>query len=284
MTNIQPGPDSPAPDPGSTTPAPRRIGAMDALEQLAALQLRNRYIWLVFFVASYLLLQLTWIQINHERFETFSLLALLMAIIEGGVLAIGLVLTAAVPWTQKAWDKHTNGAPFSLPLNALATMLCMSLGAILLSAPMLYFHRYPELLAKSEINIPMMLLQRLLLLAIAAAVAVNIAYLVRCYLRLPWAVCAFIGLIWHAGLGLGVTYLSFSYAPMTALNDVFFYNQLWEYLDWFPKLVTKDVFHNIGMPNLAYFAGGALVLWILTYMLWMPRAVLMQARETDRAK
>ena len=63
-------------------PAPlaKRVPALNALEILAGLQLKNRYLWLVFFAAYYLLFQLTWVQFRHLRFDTLELASHLMAV------------------------------------------------------------------------------------------------------------------------------------------------------------------------------------------------------------
>jgi len=267
----------------STPPATPRLGALDALERIAAIQLSNRFIWLAAVMALLLIGQLSFVQLRTARFEHFTLMAYLTLIIEVALLASALLIGAATPRTAAAWSKRYSAHPFSYALHGLATVLSLALVLVLLLAPVLYLHRYPALTAQGIIT-PLMMLQRGSLLFLACLTAFNVLMILRVHLRTPWGLAACLAGAFHVALGYTVTYLSFVTEAMRRLNDVFYYGNLWSAIPGIPDLQRKEVFHNMEMPYISYYLAGGAGLWLLTYMLWAARAAALQPRETRASR
>jgi hypothetical protein len=259
-------------------PAATRLGAMDALERIAAIQLSNRFIWLAAAMALLLIGQLSFVQLRIARFEHFTLMAYLTLIIELALLISALLIGAATPQTAAAWSRRYGERPFSYALHGLATVMSLALVLLLLLAPVLYLHRYPALTTQG-ISTPLMMLQRGLLLFLACLTAFNVLMILRTYLRIPWGLAACLAAAFHVMLGYAVTYLSFVTEAMQRLNDVFYYGNLWSAIPGFPDLQREEVFHNMEMPFVGYYLAGGVGLWLFTYMLWAARAAALQPRE-----
>jgi len=142
-------------------------------------------------------------------------------------------------------------------------------------------HNYPGL-AEANISIPLMLLQRLLIILLSVALSYNLILLLRYYARLPLWLAGCLGLSAQFGLGYWLTLLSHQSDRFAPYNDVFFYNQLWRHIDGFSKLSNETIFTQIdmianpsgGALHVGYglFAALALVAVIVTTLLWIPRA------------
>jgi hypothetical protein len=259
-------------------------GALDALERLTLLHLRNRFIWLVVLLDLILIGQLSVMQARYQRFDTLQLMSHITVCIEAGLLAVALICALATPRIREAWYAWSvprDGGPFSYFGSALAGNLTVTLAMLTLLLPVLWLHRYPELLtAEHPISIPLMMLQRVALLLAAVLLTHNVLLILRYYLRVPWWLCAVLATAFHVGLGLGVTYLSYNRELLARLNDVFYYNQLWQYSDALPKgwLQRGELFHNIEQPYFGYYFT-ALVIWALTMLLLIPQAQKLTERE-----
>jgi len=254
----------------------------NAIERLAMFHLRNRFVWLVLVLALALIGQLSYMQLKFQRFDTLNLMSHLTVVIEAALVAIALICALATPRTREAWYTWAvlrDGGHFSYFLSALAGNLTITCSLLLLLIPVLWLHRYPELLTTVHpISIPLMMLQRGALLLAAVLVTYHVTLILRYYLRVPWALCALLGLVFHVTLGYLVTYLSFTTVGFQRLNDVFYYNQLWHYSDSIPKLQRDEVFHNIEQPYFGYYFG-ALIIWALTLLLLVPQALRMSEKE-----
>jgi hypothetical protein len=269
------------------TPSPTTSGvrgAFDALERLTLFQLRNRFVWLVVVLDLILVGQLSFMQARYQRFDTLALMSHITACIEAGLLAVALICALATPRIREAWYAWAvprDAGRFSYFASALAGNLTVTLAMLVLLVPVLWLHRYPELLtAEQPVSIPLMMLQRVALLLAAVLLTHNVLLILRYYLRLPWTACAVIAGAFHIGVGLGVTYLSYSTELLLRLNDVFYYNQLWHYSEALPKgwLQRPDVFHNIEQPYFGYYFS-ALVIWALTVLLLVPQAQKLSDRD-----
>jgi len=261
----------------------------DAIERLALLHLRNRFVWLTLGLALALIGQLSYMQYRFNRFDTLTLMSHITVVIEAALLAVALICALATPRIREAWYQWAisrdtaSGSQaagrFSYFLSALAANLTITLALLVLLLPVIYLHRYPELLrAEHPVNVPLMMLQRSALLLAAVLVSYHVALMLRYYLRLPWWTAALGALAFHIALGYGITYLSFTTEAFRRLNDVFYYNQLWHYSDAIPKLERPEIFHNIEQPYFSYYFG-ALVVWALTLLLLVPQTMRMSERD-----
>jgi hypothetical protein len=253
-----------------------------AIERLALLHLRNRFVWLATALGLVLIGQLSYMQLRFDRFDTLTLMSHVAVMIEAALVAVALICALATPRIREAWYTWAvprDGGRFSYFLSALAGNLTITCSLLLLLLPVLWLHRYPELLVTEHpISVPLMMLQRSALLLAAVLVTYHVTLILRYYLRLPWVLCALLGLAFHIALGYSVTYLSYTQAVFARLNDVFYYNQLWQYGDAFPKLQRAEIFHNIEQPYFSYYFG-ALLIWALTILLLVPQAMKLGARE-----
>jgi hypothetical protein len=249
------------------------------------LLLGNRIVWLAGGLALYFILQLSHIQyqsareVGNLRFEMFDLMAFLLLVIELGMMATLFIQLAAVNRTRQAWYERLPRVRFNHLAWGIAGQLILFLLAGVLLLPLLFLHTYPELVEAAGIRVPMMVLQRLLIISGVLLIAYNIALILRFVLRFPGWLAGICGVFLHFLMGLGVTYLSHSAKPYERLGDVFFYNQLWKYFSGFPNLQNANMFHNIQMPWLAYYVGALTVVWVITLLLWMPAASIRTRRE-----
>jgi hypothetical protein len=259
-------------------------GALDSLERLTLLHLRNRFVWLVVILDLILIGQLSMMQARYQRFDTLQLMSHITVCLEAGLLAVALICALATPRVREAWYAGAaarEAGPFSYFGSALAGNLAITLALVVLLLPVLWLHRYPELLTiEHPVSIPLMLLQRAALLLAAVLLTHNVLLILRYYLRAPWLLCALLAGAFHVGLGLGVTYLSYNNELLARLNDVFYYNQLWQYNDALPKgwLQRGELYHNIEQPYFGYFFS-ALILWAVSMLLLAPGAQKLTERE-----
>jgi hypothetical protein len=257
---------------------------LDSLERLTIIHLRNRFVWLAVILDLILIGQLSFMQARYQRFDTLQLLRHITVCLEAGLLAVAVICALATPRIRQAWYEWAvprDAGRFSYFGSALAGNLVVTLAMVILLLPVLWLHRYPELLtAEQPVSIPLMMLQRAALLLAAVLLTHNVLLILRYYLRLPWTVCALFAIAFHIGVGLGVTYLSYTTEIFHRLNDVFYYNQLWQYSDALPKgwLQRPDIFHNIEQPYFGYYFT-ALIIWALTMLLLIPQAQKLTARE-----
>jgi len=263
----------------------RRMGPLAILERAAGIQLSNRWLWLIFALGLYALLHLSYLQwhsstaLQVPQFDTLELMALLMAVIEATLLLAALVLACATPATRTAWYRRHPHIRFSYIASGISGAAVLILILVLLLAPVLYLHRYPELVTEAGMRIPLMMLQRALLVACALLVSYNLMLLLHHVARLPLWLAGILGMAAQAGLGYAATYISYAYKDYERLNDVFYYNQLWRHFDWFPKLQAQQVFHNIEMPYFGYYVGLAAIAAVFLMLLWLPRASTRTAAE-----
>lgn len=261
----------------------RPLSIVAQIEKLIVLNAGNRFIWLVFVLAALLLLQLSLLQRNTLRFDTMDLVAILMAIVEGAAVITLMLMLGATNGTRQLWGNRQPATPFSYIANAVAAMLLCVVLAFILLVPLVFAHQYPELIEEG-IRVPLTMIQRLCLILGAVLVAGNIACILRFYARLPWALAAVLGVAAHLCIGYLLVVGSTQYESLRRLNDVFYYNQLWHYFDWVPKLQNPQVFHNIQQAHTSLYIIAAAAAWVVTFLLWAPRASLDAAREARRSK
>ncbi|GEM_PF-4932455 len=266
-------------------PSLRPMAPLTQLERTAGLQLANRFLWLACALALYLIGQLSWVQwrtatqLGMPRFDTLELMSILMVIIEAALVLCALLLALATPRTREAWYKRYPHHGFSYIAGGVGGLLILLLMLVILLAPVLYLHRYPQLVEEAQVRVPLMMLQRGLLVGCAVLISYNLMLLLRHVLRFPWWLAGICGVGAHVAIGWYVTWLSFHYTTYERLNYVFYYNQLWRSLNWFPKLQRSWEFHNIQMPYFAYFLGAASIAVLVTLLLWLPRASTLSAGE-----
>ena len=246
--------------------------------------LANRFIWLVFFCALYVNAQLTYIQwatARHgaQQFDTLDLMSHLLVVIELATLACLMIGFAAAGHAAARWYKRFPKARFPYFAYAVAIQLVAALVMLVQLVFLLYPHNYPQLRAEG-INIPLMLLQRALLIYLALSISTQLAWLVRMYTRLPWVPGAFFILAVQSGIGYGTTLLSLKHDALVRLNSVFYHGYLWRYLPQFPNLQHTNLFHNIQMPYLGAYIGIGLMASLILTALWLPRAAFVSRRET----
>ena len=200
---------------------------LTVLERTAGIQLSNRFIWLAVLAAIYLVGQLSFVQwqtgtqLGHPRFDTLDLMSLLMAIIEAALVACALLLALGTPQTRRSWYARHPRESFSYIAAGIGGGLALVLLTAIMLAPVLYLHRYPELVEQANMRIPLMLLQRGTLVLVAVLISYNLILVLRHVLRLPWWLAGVLGLLAHAGLGCYVTYLSYYNSSYERLNYVF---------------------------------------------------------------
>ena len=252
-------------------------GAAAALERLIVIQLGNRYLWLVAVLALAVAVQLSLLQYRIPPwFETVDLLAHSMVVFEMAMLVSALLLALAIPQTARAW-REQGGGELRLSSVGLAATVVLVLVAIALMVPLMLLHRYPEL-AKEGVRFALTVLQRGMLLTLAAMITFNVFMILRLYFTLPPWLCALFAAVWHVLLGIWVTYLSTNREMFERLNDVYYYTHLRHYSDTLPNWAIVDerlgavVYHNIEMPWYGYYLFAAILLWLLTFFMWLPRA------------
>lgn len=266
-------------------PSHDRMPALAVLERTAGIQLHNRFLWLVCALALYLIAQLSFLQwqtgtqLGMPRFDTLDLMSLLMAIIEGALLLCALLLALGTPQARRSWRARHPQQPFSLVAAGVGGALILVLLLLIMLAPVLALHTYPDLAAEAQVRIPLMMLQRAMLVLCAVLIGYNFILLLRHMLRLPWWLAGILGLAAYWGLGYYVTYVSFHGRALERLNYVFYYNHLWQYFDWIPNLQLSAEFHNIQMPYYAYYLGAGAVAALVLMLLWIPSASILSARE-----
>jgi len=264
----------------------RRMPPLTVLERTAGMQLHNRFIWLVCALALYLIAQLSFVQwqtgrqLGMPRFDTLDLMSLLMAIVEGALLLGALLLALGTPQVRRSWYARYPQQPFSYVAAGVGGALIIVLLLVIMLVPVLVLHSYPELAEAAQVHIPLMMLQRATLVLSAILAAYNLILLLRHMARLPWWLAGAIGVIAYGGLGYYITFRSYQGNNLERLNYVFYYNHLWEYFDWFPKLQLSAEFHNIQMPYYAYYLGAATAAALILMLLWMPSASNQSARES----
>lgn len=261
----------------------RPLSVGSQIEKLIVLNATNRFIWLVFILTGLLLLQLSLLQRNTTRFDTMELVAILMAVLEVAAVLILMLLLGGTPQTQAAWRKRHPATPFSYIANAIAAMLLCVVLIYILLVPLMIAHQYPDLIEKG-IHIPLTMIQRVSLFLGAVLIAGNLACILRFYARLPWRLAALLGLVCHVVIGYLVILGSTQFEAMRRLNDVFYYNQLWHYTDLVPNLQNPQVFHNIEQTYTSLYIFVAATAWLVTFLLWVPKASLDAAREARQAK
>lgn len=261
-----------------------QVAPLLLLERTAGIQLHNRFIWLALILALYLIAQLSFVQwhtgtnLGTPRFDTMDLMAILLVIIEGCLLACALLLVVGTPGTRMAWYRRYPAVRFSYVASGIGGILILILLQSILLLPVLFLHRYPDLQLEG-INIPLMLLQRSLLTGCVLSLSYSVMLLSRHVLRLPWWLAGIFGAVVQMIAGWSCTYLSFTNSVFIRLNDVFFYNQLWKYIDRFPRLDSKTIFHKIEMPYFGYYLGVGVIAALFALILWLPRASTLSSRD-----
>ena len=254
------------------------------LERTAGIQLSNRFIWLVVAVGLYLILQLSYIQwqtgtkLGNPRFDTLELVSILLAVCEFTLLAVAVLITVGTSRTRQAWYRKYPRERFSWIAAGFGGILALIMVQAVLLVPILVLHRYPELI-EAGIRIPLLVLQRVVLLNCVLIFSYNLILVLRHVLRLPWALAGIGGVACQVGTGYLVTALSAHNEGLARLNDLFIYNQLWHYFDRFPKLTSVALYHNIQMPYLAYYLGFGSIAALVSLVFWLPRASTLSTRE-----
>lgn len=245
--------------------------------------LANRYAWLLFCCALYINAQLTYIQWSTgrqgtEQFDTLELMSHLIAVMEAAALGITMLFISAAGPVVKRWGVEHPAAPFPYFAYAVAVQLSAAFFMLLHMLLLMFPHSYPQLRTEG-IYIPVMLLQRVILIMIAISVSANFGWLLRFYTRIPWKATALAVMLAQLALGYGTTVLSLRYPVLVRLNSIFYYNELWRYIPNFPNLQHANLFHNIQLPYYAYYLSSGLLLVLLFTVLWLPRAARLGLRE-----
>ncbi len=265
VTNTPPASEAPAAAPAG------RLSLFAQVEKLAALQFANRYLWLSVGLGIYMLGQLSWWQFKYMRFDTLELLGHLTGVLHACLIACALILALATPATALAWARRYPGQPFSFVANGLSAPLVLTPLYLVLVLPLLILHRYPDLAHAAGVSIPLMLLQRGLLLVCMCVVLYNLVLTLHHNLRWAWTLCAGLALAGYVWLCYYLTWLSYTTEFWRRINDLFYINQLWRYMPNFPNLQRPEVFHNMQQMFLPYLFS-AVVLGVLSTLLWLPRA------------
>jgi hypothetical protein len=266
-------------------PDRERMPALVVLERTAGIQLHNRFLWLVCALALYLIGQLSFVQwqtgrqLGMPRFDTLDLMSLLMAIIEGGLFLCALLLALSTPQVRRSWLARNSQQAFSFVAAGVGGALILVLLLLVLLAPVLALHTYPELASEAMMHIPLMMLQRGMLVLSAVLIGYNFILLLRYVVRLPWWLAGMLGLAAYGAFGYSLTYASFHGKALERLNYVFYYNHLWKYFDWIPNLQLSSEFHNIQMPYYAYYLGAGAAAALVMMLLWIPGASIQGSRE-----
>lgn len=262
---------SKTPDSQQSKPT-KHLGGFSAIEKLAGIILANRFIWLVLLIAWASVAHLSYWQLLYPRFDTFELLAHISVILEVALVGFVVLILGSFPLIRVAWEKRFPGSRFSMVYAGIGGVLCIVLLYAVLIAPVLYLHRYPELV-EHEVRVPLMLLQRYLLVLMTALVAYNVGLIFRLYFRFAWWICALFALLCQIGVGYWVSWLSFTKENYARLNDVFYYNMLADRFAWFPDLSQKMLFHNIEPAYFNHYFSIAVTVFVVSLLLWIPKAV-----------
>jgi hypothetical protein len=257
----------------------RRLGMLESMEALALILLRNRYLWLAPGLAAYFFLQFSLLQWCFQRFAQDDLMALFAAVIELTLLAAVLIMAAAVPQTVRDWQARHQTQPLNHMALGLATALCTLL-VLALEVGLAAALGGSQGFFPGNNYLPLALLQRGSLLAFWLLTVYNAVQLLHAGFRLPLPLSCLCGLFLHVLCGYSVTRISYGIPALDRLNDVFMYNLLQTYIPALPKLAAKSVFHNVGTPFLAYEITALVLLWSLTFSLWVPYANRLARRET----
>jgi hypothetical protein len=264
---------------GATMDQAEKLPLLATIERLAGWQLGNRFVWLVYAAVLYLLLALSFVQWQSSiqgmkpRFDTLVLASNLMLVKEAGLITLALLFISSLPAIRNRWKATHKAQAFSTPLYAISMLLAIILVDALWLAPTIALHSYPQL-AQEGYLIPLMLLQRDAIQLSVLFICVNIAFIAVAYLRLPFHLAGLLALCAHVGLGLLLTYTSVTHDWASRLNDVFYYNQLWQYIDGFPNWQRPQVFTNMQsavQPYFLYYLCIGYGLWLFTFLLWLPR-------------
>ncbi|MCC7479699.1 hypothetical protein IT575_14755 [bacterium] len=270
MTKSKPASDPPA----SASPEAAgnaRLSLFAQIEKLAALQFGNRYLWLALILGLYMLGQLSWWQYKYMRFNTLELLGHLTGVLHVTLIALALILVLATPATALAWARRYPGQNFSFVACGLSAPLVLTPFYLALVLPLLILHRYPDLSHAAGISVPLMLLQRGLLLVCMAVVLNNLVLALRHNLRWAWGLCGGIALAAYLWLCYYLTWLSYTTEFWRRINDLFYFNMLWRFFPTFPNLQRPEVFHNMQEMFLPYLFS-AVLLGVFSALLWLPRA------------
>jgi hypothetical protein len=262
-----------ASDPGEHASPPKWAAVC---ETFVKQMLANRYLWLVFGCALYVNAQLTFIQwstARHgaEQFDTLELMAHLLVVIESATVLISMLLLGAARAVVAGWQECYPSVKFPYLAYSCAIQIVIALHVLVQVVLLMYPHNYPQLRAEGII-IPLMLLQRAVLIYLVLTISLQIGWISRFYLRVPWSIAAICLLLAQVAFGYTITLQSLSRGYLTRLNSVFYYGYLPRYLPDFPDLRQANLFHNIQQP---YF-GAYLLIGISTAVilcgLWLPRA------------
>ena len=262
----------------------------EKLERTAGLILSNRFVWLIFSCGLYLILQLSYIQWRSmkysaaTRFDTLELAALIMFILEVTLLFTAVLTIGATEQHCKAWYKRWPSSPFSYTLHGIAGFLCFYLFELLLLVPILLLHSYPQL-TEQGYNLVVMFLQRAVLLGLIIQLFSSIILIMKYVLRIPSSFALISGIILYLVFGYTLIYISSSNEELSRLNDLYFYNQLWKYIEVIPNLQREAVFTNMqapGTPYFTYYTVASAVLWLLSIALWIPASVTWSNREAQK--
>lgn len=248
------------------------LAGFSAIEKLAGIILSNRFIWVILLIAWASVAHISYWQVRYPRFDTLELLSHLSVILEFALIIFVALILGGFPAVRLAWDKRYPAHRFSLVFCGIAGVLCIVVLYALLIAPVLYFHRYPELV-EHDVRVPLMLLQRYMLVLLTALFSYNVGLVLRLYFRFPWSLSALFAVLSQIGVGYWVSWLSFTKENYARLNDVFYYNMLADRFEWFPALSQEMLFHNIEQAYFNHYFSIAAAVFVVSLLLWMPKAI-----------
>ena len=270
-------------DPGAAVQSKPRLplhtmAGFSLIERLAGIILANRFVWLVLLLAWATVAQISYWQVLYPRFDTFELLAHISVILELAVVCMAALIIGSYQQVQAAWARRFSKYKFSMLYWALAGILCIVLLYAIMIAPVLYFHRYPELV-EHDLRVPLMLLQRYLLVLLTVLFAYNLGLIFRLYFRFPWWLSAIAVVLCHVGAGYWVSWLSYTNEVYARLNDVFYYNMLAVRFEWFPALSQPVLFHNMELGFFNHYFSIAASVFGVSLLLWLPKAIAQSGNQ-----
>jgi hypothetical protein len=269
-----PAPEQPA---AAAPPAP---GIAAALERALLQHLRCGLFWVVTACGLYVTLTLALLQTRHpEAFKEHPLspVSRVLLVVEGALLVTALLMAQVA--SRPAADGA--GPPQRRLYSALAGGVMVLLQFALLITPLLVIYNSPELAAKG-IAVPLMMLQRGVLLCMCALAAYHLLLALQLQLRLPAALAFAAVLALYLWGSYELVRLSLGSATFSQLNDVFYWNQLPLHIDTLPRLGTERIVDRIDQAHFGYYASLGLVGCIVTLLLWIPGAMRADSRETRR--
>jgi hypothetical protein len=250
------------------------------VERALLQRLRYGLFWVIAGGGLYVTCTLALVQSRHpEAFQAHPLAPVARVIL---VVEAVLVLTALLMAQLASRPMHPASTALPEPGHlaaALAGGVMLLLQFAVQTTPLLLLYWSPAL-AQKGLNLPLMMLQRGLVLCLCAVLAYHLLLALRLQLKLPMLVAFPVVLALYLWGTYGLVKLSLASAAAAQLNDVFYWNQLPLHLDFLPRLGTEHIVGKVEPQFLAYYLTLGLIACGATLILWVPAAVKMDARET----